>query len=76
MMTFNRTIEELKLGNNAGRYIGSGTFNRTIEELKFTCYKELHQSTNPFNRTIEELKYTMYDANSTFHSLLIAPLRN
>ena len=32
--TFNRTIEELKLGQLSEQSVQDNTFNRTIEELK------------------------------------------
>ena len=56
LMTFNRTIKELKLQSGQRRGSILDTFNRTIKELKPAQAALSEGQFGTFNRTIKELK--------------------
>ncbi len=56
LLTFNRTILELKLDFILYCCIKSGSFNRTILELKPVNLNSPYSNVLTFNRTILELK--------------------
>ncbi len=76
MVSFNRTIKELKLILQQVTAFFIYTFNRTIKELKFTGAGTSIGYVQPFNRTIKELKSPYSMPESLLTKLLIEPLRN
>ncbi len=64
LRTYNRTIEELKLGYARFFCRINLSYNRTIEELKFVAEDVPFLTVNTYNRTIEELKCKETGTNS------------
>ena len=56
ILSFNRTIVELKHTNEDGSVTTKNAFNRTIVELKQDIRFRFPMTARPFNRTIVELK--------------------
>ncbi len=64
VLTFNRTIVELKSTSFRSIILKLGSFNRTIVELKYADNTLLSEGAVAFNRTIVELKYASIVENS------------
>ena len=76
ILSFKRTILELKLNINDKTRSQSFSFNRTILELKHLIVVLPNVAEMAFNRTILELKHRQLYARMTVILLLIAPFWN
>ena len=68
--TYNRTLEEFKLGIDADKGSSLNPYNRTLEEFKCISLCNSYSIAGSYNRTLEEFKYRYIISHSEHVSIL------